>query len=116
MITKNMRIGIIMCLLVLFTAGSILYFDGLLTPTNDTAPLNQIESNAGVPAETDANGPAYAQFRAECTVKGVTYRGTVSVPSLMQSPKDLKAVELKTEAGDMVRFAQADAQCTYAPN
>ena len=116
MTPKNKRIGMVMGLLVLLTAGSLVYFNGLLTPTNESAPLNQIASNAGTPQETDANGPAYAQFRAECVVKGQSYRGTVSVPSIMSSPRDLKAVELKTEAGDMIRFAQEDAQCTYSPN
>ncbi|HEY8962844.1 MAG TPA: hypothetical protein VIN59_00120 [Alphaproteobacteria bacterium] len=112
---KNTRIKIAMSALIIFAAASIMYFNGVLQPTNNTSQLNSIQSNAGFPAENVANGPALAQFKADCTLNnGTQYQGTISVQAL-QSPQDLKAVELKTNTGDMVRFAQSDAKCTYSP-
>jgi len=110
---KNTRIKIAMSALVIFAGASILYFNGLLKPTDQTAPFNQIESNAGIATEQQA-GPAVAQFKANCILNGKALDGTVSVPSL-QTPQDLKAVELKTTNGDITRFAQSDAKCTYSP-
>lgn len=113
--TKNTRIKATIGGLIVFAALSIVYFNGVLTPTNDTAQMNAIQSNAGLATDTPATGPGLAQFRADCTLSnGTSYKGTVSLPAL-QSPQDLKAVELKTEAGDVVRFAQSDARCDYSP-
>jgi len=114
---RDHRINLTFGILAAMVVGFLLIFKVLTATPHASTPDNRKISNTQ-PATTVQmvlNAQTPAMYRASCTLNdGQAYNGIVAV-SGTQKPGDLKAVELKSSAGDMVRFAQADATCTYAP-